>query len=360
MKTKIWQFLILLLIVIIEIIGFSDKFKYYLINSVSINFGMFFRENLIWFKVSTIIILIISIFYLRSKLRKSKIELFFIIFFIKSLQKRPNHWVGLANMLFVLTSIGAISKEFFDSSFDSVLNGIIMGGFMIVYSMISAIYFIKKPSDKTQEPKILITALSLVKEKILHESLKEMEEEPLRNQWFNQIFYNEDKSVKKVGNFFWGPWANLDPIRKSIIVHNASFDEIVLISSKEATKSCNKLPDDIKPQQLITDFLNRFYPNHKTNIRIFSDGTSGNDMDQNGIGIQSIIESYHKKKYKDEDIMFNITGATVAISGAMILKAIPGDRRAEYAEQDTGGIIDVPLSIYSIKELWNELLEKVG
>ncbi len=359
MKTKIWQFLILLLIVIIEIIGFSDEFKYYLINSVSINFGMFFRDNLIWFKVSTIIILIISIFYLRSKLRKSKIELFFIIFFIKSLQKRPNHWVGLANMLFVLTSIGAISKEFFISSFDSILNGLIIAGFMIIYSIISAIYFIKEPSDKKSEPKVLITALSLVNEQILRKGLQEMEGRSLKIQWCKQIICNTDGTVKKVRNFLWGPWANLDPIRKSIIAHNASFREIALISSKEATESCNKLPDDIKPRQLINNFLGRFYPSHNINIDIIPFGSSGNDMKQNGICIQGLIESYYAKKYKDEDIMFNITGATVAISGAMILKAIPGNRRAEYAKQDTGEIIDVPLSIYSIKELWNELLEKV-
>jgi hypothetical protein len=44
----------------------------------------------------------------------------------------------------------------------------------------------------------------------------------------------------------------------------------------------------------------------------------------------------------------------------MILKAIPNDRRAEYSRQDTGIIEEVPLNIYHVKDLWGELLEKVG
>jgi hypothetical protein len=76
--------------------------------------------------------------------------------------------------------------------------------------------------------------------------------------------------------------------------------------------------------------------------------------------IDGIIQLLKHRKIDEKDILFNITGGTAAISGAMILKAIPDERRAEYTRQDTGSIEEVPLNIFHVKDLWTELLDKVG
>ncbi len=82
-------------------------------------------------------------------------------------------------------------------------------------------------------------------------------------------------------------------------------------------------------------------------------------MKKNIIAIENIINSLASEKVESKDILFNITGGTAAVSGAMILNAIPYERRAEYARQDNGLIEEIPLDIFDVKMLWHELLEKI-
>jgi hypothetical protein len=279
------------------------------------------------------------------------------------MQKRYINIIGLASGIFVLNSLYQLNAQIAIQSLNGILNGTIYLGFLILYVLIVANYFISTPKkDIVPEPKVLIAALSLINEDSLIKSLAEMEKQNLKGKWRDQIFLNENGSLIMSGTSSWGPWGNLDPIRKSIIVHHDSLEMIVLVSSFEATNASNKLRDDLKPQKLIADFLSKHYPHHKINNldnMIAADGSLGNDMFENTIGIEAIINKLINKGYKNEDIIFNITGATVAISGAMILKAIPYERRAEYTNQVTGLIVEVPLSIFTVKELWNELFDKV-
>lgn len=361
MILKIKQSLILLSIVIIEIVGFNNQWKYDFLSCVNLELGAFFSTNLIWFKAGIIIINIGLIFFLRHKLRETEKEPLFIVYLIKGFQVRGSDMIGIFNVIFVLCSVSWIGIEIYYNTINGFLNALIYASFMILYALLIANFFLPKHLQGNKpSPKILITALSLVKEQFLRPCLDEMKQKHMKGKWQDQRFLNQDGSIRKAGLSPWGPWGNIDPIRKSIIVHKASFQKIILISSSEATKECDKLPDDIKPEQLISDFLDTYYPHHKTTIRIVADGTTGNDMIENGFGMESIIQSLYKKGFKDHDIMFNVTGATVAISGAMILKAIKGERRAEYARQDTGFIEEIPLSIATIKDLWNDLLEQVG
>lgn len=363
MKTRNWQFLILVLMFGIEYFMFSDHAKYEFMTLIWPDFKIFFIQNFVWFKFSILAILLLICYLLYSRLIKAGFESFFIIFLIKQLQRKPNNGMGLFNMLYIIISLAAISKEFLYNTMDNSLNGGIFGCFMIIYCMIIAILFIPSPAStsKVIQPKVMITALSLMNAENLRSSLKEMNENHLKDKWLDQIFYNPDGTLKKVKNLelIWGPWNNLDPIRKSIIVHTDSLRQIILIASREADEAYKKLPPELQPKHLISEFLKQFEPNLQIDIQIYSVGTSGNDMIKNSDTLDCIIKSLYSQKYKDQDILFNLTGGTVAISGAMILKALPGERLAESTNQDTGKIEMIELSVLSVKELWNELLEKV-
>ncbi len=363
MKTKTknqLQFCILISIITIEIFGFSDQLKYEFSDYLFPSLTEFLICNLLWIKIGVIGLLFLSILCLLHELKRKDVKLFFIVFLIKGFQKKSSNFIGLANTLFVGYSMAVIFKEFGLRNNNGILNGLIYLGFLLVYSMVIANYFVKiTPKGKIPKPKILITALSLIRKDNLQLCLNEMEKEDMKDKWKDQVFYNLDGSIYKIKQFIFGPWANFDPIRKSIIVHNESLEQIILISSNEANDTCKELPENLQPKVLINDFIKKCYPNRKIQTLIVADGKSGNSMVENGFTLECIIKSLMNQGYKDEDIIFNVTGGTVAISGAMFLEAIPEDRLAEYTNQDTGLLEYIPLTIFSIKYLWNELLEKV-
>lgn len=356
-SVKLYQVLILLLIIAIEIIGFNQQ-----LHSLNSGIKEFLIYNSIWMKIVVIISIIIAISILFSKLKKKNNEPLFIVFLIKGFQVKGSDIVGIFNVVFTLSSISWIGIELYYHTLGGALNAGIYAGFMILYPLLIANYVLPKPlEEEIYHPKVLITALSKIfKYEILQESINEMQTEKLN--WGNQKFLKPDGTIKKAGSVPWGPWANWDPIRKSIIEHKASFHEIIIILSNEVAEDIDKFPDDLKPDKLIADFISLVYPNlvYKVKIDLKRVGVSGNDFHENLLVIDNIIKLLHHRKIEEKDILFNITGGTAAISGAMILKAIPNDRKAEYSRQDTGIIEEVPLNIYHVKDLWTELLEKVG
>ena len=361
MKPKTKQSLTLLSILIIEFIGFNDHFKYQILGWINTCLQTFFTTYLIWFKVIAIAIIAFFVYFYLAKLRKKKHEPLYIAFLIKGFQVKGSDLTGVFNVIFTMCSISWIGIELYPQTIHGVLNALIFTGFMILYPLICTLYFLPLPGDKEKyQPRILITALSIVNEIKLRLCLEEMKTKELSDKWLEERFYNSDGSDKKDGFAPWGPWGNLDPIRKSIIVHKASFKQIILISTKEATEACKKLHVDLQPHKLISDFLAVYYPRHEIKITIKPLEVSGNVMKENMVEIDNILNTFFAQKYEDKDILFNVTGATVAISGAMILKAITGDRQAEYARQDNGIIEAIPLTINNVKDLWNELLEKIG
>lgn len=350
------------MIVAFEFFIFSNNFKYNVFQSIYPDFNIFFIENLLWFKTALVVLLISFIIIFSIKLKKKKIELFFLVFLIKALQRRPGNWIGLANMAYVLIGINLFTKETTMNTSTNILNGLVFLGFVLFYALLIANYYVSsKTTENKQQPKVLITAVSFNQNySTIEDSLKKMESEELKNKWLHQVFYNPDGTKLLNGPFIFGPWGNLDPIRKSIIAHEASFEIIILIISKEVESKIQSWPDNLKPKRLIEDFISKYYPEKTIEIRSDADGTSGNNMEQNGRRIDSILSSVYNQNYQDKDIIFNITGGTAAISAAMIIKAIKGDRRAEYTNQDTGIIENVPITILSVKELWAELLERAG
>lgn len=361
MNPKIKQTLILVLILAIEFIGFNNNLKYSLLNNISPALNLFFSSHLVLFKLIAVILIFCLTAFLYFKLEKDKNSPLFIVYLIKGFQVKGSDLVGILNVVFTLGSISWIGIEIYYQTLHGVLNALIYTGFMIIYPLLIANYFLPKTPNKEQHPpKVLITALSMIDEEKLKNSIAEMDDEQLKDRWLNQTFVDSHGAVKKSGPFIWGPWGNLDPIRKSIIAHKACFHEIVLIASSEVAEKIELFSKELKPDSLIYSFLNSHYPNNNIRVRIVSDGISGSDMGKNLSSLERIIQLLFENKYSDKDILFNVTGGTAAISGAMILKAIPGERSAEYARQDTGIIEEIPVDIYQVKELWNELLDKVG
>ena len=361
MKNKTYQALVLVIIIAIEIFGFNDVWKYAILKAINPSINIWFIQNILALKfISILILLIIDILLWRS-LKKHDNHPLFIVYLIKGFQVKGSDMIGIFNIVFTLCSISWIGIELYQNSLNSVQNGMIYALFMLLNPLFVAVFLIPhKENKKDNHPQVLITALSIVNEKNLRESLLEMEKDEYKDKWTDAVFFNSNGKIKKTGPFIWGPWLNLDPIRKSIIEHHESLKEVYLISSLEVTTVINLLPNELKPEIFIKEYLNKYYP--KNNVKVFTiqEGISGNDMNMTSIGLENLLRKLFGEGYINKDLVFNITSGTVAISGAMILKAIPGERNAEYCNQDTGEIVDVPLNIYDVKNLWDELLEKVG
>lgn len=356
-KVKFGQVGILIVIIAIEIIGFSRQLHAWIPSIEN-----FLDNNSTILKIIVNVLIIIAVVYLHNRLSKNKSEPLFIVFLVKGFQIKGSDFVGIFNIVFTLCSISWIGIELYSHSWGGLLNAFIYAGFMILYPLIIANYVLPKPIDKEiYEPKVLITALSKMRSfDKLQEAINQMEAEGLN--WNDQVFNNPDGTMKEEYSFPWGPWLNWDPIRKSIIHHKASFQEIIILISNEVVNDIEECPDSLKPDKLISDFISRVYPDLQHNIKIDLRrvGVSGNSLHENLQIIESIVKLLNIRKIEDCDILFNITGGTSTFSGAMILKAIPNERRAEYAQQDNGTIEDVPLNIYDVQDLWSELLEKVG
>ncbi|MEI6885550.1 MAG: hypothetical protein WCO02_13755 [Bacteroidota bacterium] len=360
MKIKFYEGTILLAIVLIELFGFNNEFKYDLFNWVSPAFNSFFVLHINAFKLCIIAFLLISILLIYFILSRKKKEPLFIVYLIKGFQVKGSDWIGIFNIMFTLISIAWIGNELYAQTLNGVYNALIFICFMLLYPLICAILFLPQNRIKdVVKPKVLISALSLLTENDLRTCMNEMDKPELKHKWKEPIFKLTNGELKKHKDFIFGPWFKYDPIRKSIIKHGGSFKEIHLIVSSEVANSIKSLPDDLKPEALINNFLHKHFPNSKTEVFLVQHGISGNDMGMTGIGLESVLK-IALRKFKDKEILFNITGGTAAISSAMILKAIPRGRKAEYARQDTGIIEEIPLSIYDLKDLWDELLEKVA
>lgn len=363
-KTKLGQCITLLVVLIIESIGFNNEWKYCILKWLYPFLMNFFIVHLLAFKILSIVFLIVMIIIYWLRLKKDDEEPLFIVYLIKGFQVKGSDFIGILNVLFVLCSIAWIGVEFYTHTINGYLNAFIYAGFMLLYPLIVAYYFLPKHfSEDEYHPKVLIIAVSNLNQGAFEKGIEDMNT-LFPDKWLQQTFKNTDGSLKMVSDKIkvpWGPWGVFDPVRKSIIVHHAQFHEIILIISSEVSKLIEEFKDEkLKPKVLVENFLNQYYPNHKTNVKIALNDISGNDLKKIKTGIENILHTLTSEGIDNKDILFNITSGTAVISGAMILNAIPYDRKAEYARQDTGIIEEIPLNIYDVKKLWHELLEKVG
>ena len=363
MNIKTKQSLVLFSIILIEIVGFNNQWKYCFLGRLDLGLKELFISYLAWFKLTSIVFIVSLIIWLISKLRKQESEPLFIVYLIKGFQVKGSDLIGIFNVVFTLCSISWIGIEIYYQTVSGFLNALIYAGFMILYPLLIANYLLPPTNnDEKYHPKVLISAISLLKKEDLKKSIEEMDAK-YPDKWLDQVFYNPDGTLKTANPFSkipWGPWGVFDPVRKSIITHQAQFHEIVLIMSSEVSVVINEFPEELKPNFLVENFLQKHFPDKKVKVVIKSEEISGNDMKLNITSIENILNSLSKRKFENKDILFNITGGTAAFSCAMILNAIPYERQAEYARQDTGLIEEIPLDIYDVKGLWNELLEKVG
>jgi len=360
MKTKLKKGLFLLLIIAFEIFLFNNNLKYFILGWICPGMTACIGANLIWIKIGLIFLIGILTTIIYLKLKKKKNEPLFIVYLIKGFHVKGSDLIGVFNVLFVLCSAAWISNEVYQQTLHGYLNALIYTGLLILYPIMIVYNFLPEPQPKENyHPKILIYAVSNIEERFLRPCLTEMQKK-FPDKWKEQVFLENDVLKRIPSGAPWGPWGNFDPIRKSIIAHQALFDEIILIVSKEASIKIDELSNDLKPLKLLEDYLQKYYPENKTKIKIKSEDISGNDMKKNITEIENILNTLASEKVENTDILFNITGGTAAISGAMILNAIPYERRAEYARQDNGLIEEIPLDILDVKMLWHELLEKIG
>lgn len=361
------KYSLLILFLSIELFGFSNQLKY----SVFPNFiNQLFNEHFFALKIICAVLISAAVYRIWQDLAKKEKQPLFMVYLIKGFQSKGSDFLGFLNILYTLCHIAWIGDEL---AAGEVLNAIIRVNFLIIYPSVAALYLIADQKDATikHEPKVLITPLSLFNEQDIVNNQAEIN---LKHYIINDNFVVDTQKdvVRKVYNGtedYYRAWGNFDPIRKSIILHQKSLELIILLVSKEVDAKLEPLKGQPhSPIEIINKFCHQTLKMPKMEVIKSNDqflltdnNFAGNDMKATGTVIDKVVDYLiNKKKYEERDIIFNITSGTATSSGAMVLRAIPADRKAEYVNQATGLIEEVELDIFQVKDLWNELIEKVS
>lgn len=64
--------------------------------------------------------------------------------------------------------------------------------------------------------------------------------------------------------------------------------------------------------------------------------------------------------YTDNQVMFSLTNGTVIQSIALAFLAMKGFRGSVYSRQDDRELVELPVDIYSIRELWEEITDQLA
>jgi len=149
-QTKFWQAVALLVIVIIEIIGFNNQWKYCLMGKINPSWKISFLNNMEPIKIILVTLFILIIYLLWRSLKKDNIHPLFIVFLIKGFQVKGSDIIGIFNVVFTLCSIAWIGIELYVYTLNGILNACIYAEFMLLYPLIVACFLLphSDPSKK--------------------------------------------------------------------------------------------------------------------------------------------------------------------------------------------------------------------
>jgi hypothetical protein len=362
MKNNNFKLLLLVGLIAIEILAFSNDLKYEVLGI----YKTYLYENFEKIKIIGVVIGSILCFGLWRLLKQKEKSPAVMVFLIKALQSKGQDFLGILNIIYSLVHISWVGEELMNGQ---IYNAILRINFLLLYPLLVG-YLIKPELDnKSISPKVLICSLSLPILKNISEEQKAIKE---YNYDISQNFVVDSANNMVLKEYFGKTeklraWGNIVPIRKSIIKHQNSLEEVILLVSNEVADIMNGF-GDLSPQNIIEDFCKKNLK--KSHIKIilsneepyfFNNNYGGNDIEETGNTIDKVLQFVLKNdRNKNSDLMFHITTGTAISSSAMTLKAIPFDRHAEYVNQTSGIIEAVNLDIFSVKDLWNELIEKVS
>ncbi|MEM1123801.1 MAG: hypothetical protein AAGJ18_25405, partial [Bacteroidota bacterium] len=200
--------------------------------------------------------------------------------------------------------------------------------------------------------KVLISAISLLPRRV----------SPIESA--NDLSDSERRDLEKIKTT--GNWSRWNPIRQALDAF-PNIETVILLGSPQ-TKSQHDL---IKADPTYQDYT------LKNLISNYTSATKQQKIKHLDIQIMddfNEIETVYEKikldilnasllkldDYRDENIVFAVTGGTAIVSAAMTMHGVKGLRGIVYTRQDNYELAEFNLSIFNFNELLSELIERVS
>jgi hypothetical protein len=334
----------------------------------------FLSVLLLWISLGILFLFIIDY---QIKLKNKNNDPNILIQIILNLKGEAGNWFGIFSILYVLINLNWLSTltwnvsfitkgeelNFFSSFYLNRIDYFTLNSFGLFFVKLLLILeflflpFILFPGQKKQnptDPKVLIAGVSLLVPRYNKIDSKELKSALDR---FNTKNEEQPFDYFNIEADHWGRW---NSINKSLF-NRKSIEQVVLLVShdvialnEEIIKLGKAYQDKFNLEKLIYDR----YPDRNIKI-IKSCEIDFNTFLDAKTKIEEVLQRYVLPKYKDEEILFNITGGTAPLSTAMILHALKGERKAEYVHQKDLNIIDIDVDVLTVQDLWDEILQKV-
>jgi hypothetical protein len=231
-------------------------------------------------------------------------------------------------------------------------------GFMFLPTFFQAVLSSIQYFRLTPEPekKILITALSE-----LLGPVKFLIDDTSIQGAINKAKNETNPSFDKldIANGSWGKW---HPIKKSLEKHTSLEMVYFIISPEIENFIClieqNPLLSSFKVDDLVRSINPAIVEIKKSKATDFN-----SFQNLQALRLEE-IEPQILKKYKDEEVVCNITGGTALVSTMMSFIAIKGGRKLEYVQQSPNSadriLKDIPIDALSIEDLWSSIAFQMG
>lgn len=196
-----------------------------------------------------------------------------------------------------------------------------------------------EPSDR----KLLIAGVSLL-------DYNRTNEEELSDHEITKL--NE---IKESDNQDWKNWA---PI-KNCLDHYQNIDRIYLLVSKQARDLLYIIDanTEYKKQGLLemVNTLKGPIPIEYIAIEDIHNLNSNHDE------LKAVLNKKNTfSLYQDKEVLFDITSGTAALTAAVVINAIRSDRGLSYTRQDTRSVQEMNVDVFSLAELYDEILYKIN
>jgi len=269
----------------------------------------------------------------------------FRVFIIKIFRSIATSAVGMLSLIYFAFHLNWLAESIFNmyvNSQYSVNTVLLYFSFMILPFLLITFFIRKEVKEvKDEDRKILFSSLSLLDQKRKADTeLSHMEKDKLnlmKNNHFNKW---------PVTSFV--QW---QPIFKAI-EKLGQIQEVVLFYTNETQYLNDAIKKDTTYSTCdIESLLRKYFPDIIVNFQKIDDPNN----------IQSTIDDINfsvkkkSKKFTDKQMVFSITGGTAVVSGAMTALSLLGLRGIVYAHQQKLEIINTPIDVFDVRELWEEI-----
>lgn len=179
---------------------------------------------------------------------------------------------------------------------------------------------------------------------------------------------------------YTGWMLNWEPIH-ACIEHYPNLERVLIINSPQTsvlppvvtdlmTEEFNQgLPPE---QHIVIDSFRKLFSHSVTrNIDLIEKELANvNDYNQLFPELRRVINGFLAEYgYKDEDVLFSVTGSTAVMSAGLTFLSMPGQRGCVYSSQEPKSaegtdltpvqkLTEFEVDIYTVDELWQEIIEK--